>query len=327
MFAGIERKEDLWYHKRVELADRKSRAKSCAATGSRNEGKVRAFMGEKRGKIIPMKKSKKVIRLEDRGRERKLVKGAWFFGILAALCLAYCAGIGLFLGYGTYFFLIWGVMGAGFGIIALLCAKPAIRRRIPAVLIKSFWVCFGIGVAIFVLVEGLILSRCSAKGTEGADYVIVLGAQWKTSGPSKVLKYRLDEAAYYLRRNPDAKVIVSGGKGPGEPISEAEGMAGYLEHAGVDREKILVENTSVNTYENLRNSALFLDKNEDSVVIITNNFHVFRAERLARGQGYKKVTGVAAASYPPMQIHNLLREFCGVMKDFLMGNLVYWERE
>ena len=216
-------------------------------------------MGEKRGKIIPMKKSKKVIRLEDRGRERKLVKGAWFFGILAALCLAYCAGIGLFLGYGTYFFLIWGVMGAGFGIIALLCAKPAIRRRIPAVLIKSFWVCFGIGVAIFVLVEGLILSRCSAKGTEGADYVIVLGAQWKNSGPSKVLKYRLDEAAYYLRRNPGAKVIVSGGKGPGEPISEAEGMAGYLEHAGVDREKILVENGKVTGVRTRRGDEIHCD--------------------------------------------------------------------
>lgn len=292
-----------------------------------NFGKVLTVMGKRKEKIIPIEKQKKVIRLEDRGRERKLTRGAWFFGILAVLCMAYLVLIWLFLGYGTYFFLIWGVMGAVFGLIALLCAKPALRRKIPAALIRLFWICFCIGAAVFLLVEGLILSRCHAKGAGGADYVIVLGAQWKSGGPSKVLQYRLDATLRYLQWNPDTKVIVSGGQGAGEPISEAEGMAEYLIRAGIAPERIQQENTSRNTYENLKNSALLLDKKEDTVVIITNNFHVFRAEKLARGQGYAKATGQAADSYPPMQVHNLLREFFGVMKDFLMGNLVDWEKE
>lgn len=277
-------------------------------------------------KIIPIEKSKKVIWLDDRGRERKLIGHAIAFTILAVLCLGYCAGIGLFMGYGTYFFLIWGLMGAGFGMIALFCAKPAWRRKIPLFLRRLFWVLFGIGLVIFLSVEGLILTRCHAEGAPGADYLIVLGAQWKTSGPSKVLQYRLDKAVEYLKVNPDAKVIVSGGQGPGEPIAEAEGMARYLANAGIAGERIFEENTSVNTYENLRNSTVYLDKARDSVVIVTNNFHVFRAEKLAYGQGYQKATGLAADSYPPMQVHNLLREFFGVVKDFLMGNLVYWEQ-
>lgn len=283
-------------------------------------------MGKRGGKVIPAERQKKVIRLEDRGRERKLVGAAWTFGILAVLCVAYCVGIGLFIGYGTYFFLIWGVMGAVFGLISLLCAKPALRRRIPLSLMRLFWTCFGIGLAILLAVEGMILSRCQARGAGAADYVIVLGAQWKTSGPSKVLQYRLDETLEYLQWNPDTMVIVSGGQGPGEPIAEAEGMASYLIRAGIAPERILQENTSQNTYENLKNSALFLDKKEDTVVIVTNNFHVFRAERLARGLGYAKATGQAADSYPPMQIHNLFREFFGVVKDFFMGNMIYWER-
>lgn len=248
------------------------------------------------------------------------------FGILAALCILYCAGIWMFMGYGTYFFLIWGVMGCFFAAIAFLAAKPAWRRKFPLWLLRLFWVLFGIGVAILLFVEGLIYSRCHAEGMVGADYLIVLGAQWRASGPSKVLKYRLDKAVEYLKENPETMVIVSGGQGAGEPISEAEGMAGYLQQAGIAAERILEEDTSVNTYENLRNSAAFLDKKENTVVIITNNFHVFRAEKLAKGQGYQKAVGLAADSYPPMQVHNLFREFIGVLKDFLMGNLVYWER-
>ena len=282
-------------------------------------------IGKKR--VKPAGKGGKVIRLGDRGRERKLVYGAWAFGILAVLCVLYCLGIGLFMGYGTYFFLIWGVMGAGFGMISLLCGKPALRRKIPAPLIRLFWVCFVIGIVIFLLTEGLILSRTMAIGVEKADYAIVLGAQWRNSGPSKVLQYRLDKAVTYLKCNPDTKVIVSGGQGAGEPITEAEGMAAYLEKAGIAKDRILLEDRSTNTYENLRNSAQLLDKKENTVVIITNNFHVFRAERLAKGLGYAKAHGLAAASYPPMQVHNMFREFFGVVKDFLLGNLFYWERE
>lgn len=282
-------------------------------------------MGKKKSNLIPIEKHKKVIRLEDRGRERVLKRGAVFFGILAVVCVLYCAGIGLYMGYGTKFFLIWGVMGIAFGGIALLCGKPAWRRKIPMPLIRLFWICFGIGLAVLILVEGLIISRCGAKANNGADYVIVLGAQWKTNGPSMVLKYRLDKALEYLQINPDAKVIVSGGRGSNEPISEAEGMYGYLVEHGIAKERILKEDTSTNTFENLRNSGALLDKAQDEVVIVTNDFHVFRAERLAKAQGFQKVQGLAANSYPPMQVHNLFREFFGVVKDFLMGNLVYWE--
>ena len=279
----------------------------------------------KRNDLVPFEKHKRVIRLEDRGRERELKFGAFFFGVLAFFCVLYCVGIGLVIGYGTKFFLIWGLLGVGFGGISFLCAKPAVRRKIPAVLIRLFWICFCVGLAVFLLVEGLVLSRCSAQGMEGADYVIVLGAQWKTSGPSRVLQYRLDKALEYWRRNPDVKVIVSGGQGPNEPIAEADGMFSYLTQAGIPAEQILVENQSTNTYENLRNSAALLDKEQARVVIVTNNFHVFRAEKIAGAQGYRNVSGLAAPSYAPMQLNNLLREFFGVTKDFLMGNLMSWD--
>lgn len=285
------------------------------------------MFGRKEKHLIPKEKHKNVIRLEDRGKERELKFGKILFAILAVVFILYCAGIGLFMGYGTRFFLIWGVMGVGCAVLSALCGIPAWRRKIPPFLIRLFWICFAIGMALLIFVEGLVLSRCNAKGADNADYLIVLGAQWRTTGPSKVLKYRLDRAVRYLRLNPDTKVIVSGGQGFNEPISEAQGMYDYLVAAGVRSERILMEDRSTNTYENLKFCGEMLDKAEDTVVIVTNNFHVFRAEKLAKAGGYKKVSGLAAQSYPPMQVHNLFREFFGVTKDFLMGNLVYWERE
>ena len=82
------------------------------------------------------------------------------------------------------------------------------------------------------IIEGMIVSQFHATAQEGADYVIILGAQWKTSGPSYVLQKRLDKAIEYLNANPETKVIVSGGQGYNEPISEAEGMQGYLKPPG-----------------------------------------------------------------------------------------------
>lgn len=281
----------------------------------------------KKKNLIPLEKYKRVIHVEDRGRERELKAGKLLFGIVGILCLLYCLGIRLFMGFGTSFYLIWAVMGLGCEVVAFLCAKPAIRRKIPLWILRLFWVCFGTGLALLLMVEGLVLSRCGAKADNGADYVIVLGAQWRSSGPSRVLKYRLDAAKEYLVNNPETKVIVSGGQGANEPIAEADGMRDWLLAAGIEKDRILVENTSVNTYENLRNCASLIDKETAQVVIVTNDFHVFRAEKLAQAQGYQKVQGLAADSYAPMQVHNLFREFFGVTKDFIMGNLVYWERE
>lgn len=284
-------------------------------------------MAKKKKKTAPMKLHKNVIHLEDRGRERVLKRGAIWFGILGFLCVLYCACIGLFFGYGTKFFLIWGVIGVVFGGISLLCAKPALRRKIPLWLMRAFWICFALALGIFVFVEALILSRENANAKDGADVLIVLGAQWKPTGPSVVLRYRLEKAVHYLKVNRETKVIVSGGQGANEPIPEAEGMYSYLVEHGIDGSRILKEDRSTNTHENLKFSAELFDKKNDSVVIVTNGFHVFRAEKLAAGQGYANVQGLAADSFLPMEAHNLLREFFGVVKDFFMGNLVYWERD
>ena len=271
--------------------------------------------------LIPFEKSHKVIRLEQRGNKiNKYTIRSCLFGLSGTACILYCGGIAL-VGFGTYFFLIWGGMGIVFLCLSAVLGNRKLMNAIPKWIKNTCAVIFWLGLLLFCVIEWLILAQYNAAGKPGADFCIVLGAQWKSSGPSEVLRRRLDKAAAYLAVNPDTKVIVSGGQGSNEAISEAAGMWEYLINAGIDESRIILEDKSSNTYENLVFSSAFLDKTNDSVVIVTNNFHVFRTLAIARKQGYCNAEGLAAGSVPGMAPNNLLREFLGVIKDFMLTNL------
>lgn len=105
--------------------------------------------------------------------------------------------------------------------------------------------------------EGCIISGFSKNTDKELDYIVVLGAQLKTTGPSRVLQYRLDTAYEYLTAHPDTKVIVSGGQGSNEPASEAQGMCDYLVKRGIEPDRIILEDKSVNTEQNIRFSKDF----------------------------------------------------------------------
>lgn len=278
-------------------------------------------MQRKKNRLVPFEKSKKVIYLERRGRmQRGIPFGAVFFWILGICCILYCVGVAV-VGFGTYFFLIWGVLGAGALLVGTFLADRERVRRLPGWLRAAAVTVFLAGTVLFCAVEGMIFSQYHAKPRLGADYIIILGAQWKAQGPSEVLRRRLDSAVEYLRENPDTIVIVSGGQGNNEPISEAAGMRQYLMDAGIGAEKILMEDQSTDTAENLAFSSLLLDETNDRVVIVTNNFHMFRALKIAEKQGYANAEGLSASAVAGLAPNNLLREFLGVVKDFLMGNL------
>lgn len=272
--------------------------------------------------LIPLEKSKKVIYLDRRGAEKKHISVAVVsFGVLGIVCLTYFGYQLFFVSTGSNFYMVWGIMAAGCGVLSFFLAHRTWVEKIPKALRRIVQLLFGLCVALFIVVEGLIISQFNAAPAGGADVCIILGAQMKTSGPSDVLQRRLDKALEYLRENADTVVVVSGGQGSNEPVSEAQGMRDYLIAKGIAEERILMEDASTNTWENLDYSARLIDKSGDSVVIVTNNFHVFRAISIAKKQGYSAVQGMAASTHRGNLLNNLLREFMGVVKDFLAGNI------
>jgi uncharacterized SAM-binding protein YcdF (DUF218 family) len=225
---------------------------------------------------------------------------------------------------GTFFFLIWEVFGLGCLALAIL-HHLGVLGRLPLALRVTGIAIIGVGLIVLGILLALITHEFHAEGESDLDYIIVLGAQMRQSGPSIILKERLDTAATYLQENPDTRCIVSGGQGYNEPCSEAQGMYEYLVSCGIDGDRILLEDQSTNTLENIRFSKSILDADCNgeykNVGILTNNFHVYRATHIARKQGLHDVCGIAAPSHPLYLPNNTLRECIGVLKDTLVGNM------
>jgi uncharacterized SAM-binding protein YcdF (DUF218 family) len=165
--------------------------------------------------------------------------------------------------------------------------------------------------------------------TGGADFVVVLGAGLRPDGGvTPLLASRLDRArevwAALDRRAGDVKprLIVSGGKGDDERVSEAAAMAAYLTARGVPADRLLLEDKSRNTEENLLFSKAIIDEARPGarVTIVTSDFHAFRAALLARRLGIRgQVAGARVAGY--YRPSAVLREFAAVFFRYRVINL------
>ena len=172
---------------------------------------------------------------------------------------------------------------------------------------------------LFAVTEAGILTGMIPEKNRKADQIIILGAQVRGRYITNSLRRRLDAALSYLEKYPDTKVIVSGGQGNGEDISEAEAMAGYLAANGVDPRQIICEDQSTSTKENLRFSRKYLDPENTVTGIVTNDFHMFRAALIARREGYRKILRIPASSNPVFQLNYLVREFFAVLSLMIPG--------
>lgn len=156
----------------------------------------------------------------------------------------------------------------------------------------------------------------------GREAVIVLGAGLKGDRVTKTLSLRLDQALEYHAQNPSAVIVVSGGQGPDEWISEAAAMKGYLMARGVDEQQIIAEDKSTSTKENFDFSRKLLDAHfagkPYKIVYVTNDFHLMRAGFYAKKAGYEDAQGLAAPSLWYMLPNYYTREYLAVMKYFAL---------
>lgn len=166
---------------------------------------------------------------------------------------------------------------------------------------------------ILLTVGGRILSCIGQTCDREVDFLLILGAQVRGRRITQSLQRRLDSGYAYLADCPNTKVIVSGGQGKGEEVSEAQAMAEYLIHRGVEPERIVKEDQSTSTWENLCFSAVHLTDSYTAVAIVTNDFHLYRALFLAKRAGYKRVFGIAASSNKILFLNYLVREILAVV--------------
>ena len=144
------------------------------------------------------------------------------------------------------------------------------------------------------------------------DYIIVLGAGIKGEQVTPLLASRIDKGIEILKKNPKALIIMSGGQGKGEDIPEGEAMARYAINKGIDESKILIENKSTNTKENLLFSSKLMTKESPRVGLVTTSYHVFRALILAKDLGIRCISFGSVTKWY-FTLNALIREFIGYL--------------
>lgn len=149
------------------------------------------------------------------------------------------------------------------------------------------------------------------------EYAVVLGAKVNGKTPSLSLQYRLEAALQYSRQYPDVKLILSGGKGPGEDISEAEAMKRWLTGHGLEADRIIVEDQSTTTYENILFSKELLPPSVKGISIITSDYHLARARNIAQRLGLDS-DAVEATTPKIVQWKLTTRERLALLKDALL---------
>lgn len=234
--------------------------------------------------------------------------------ISGILCFVYFVSIVCYTGLSEWFMWIWVVAGAGFLMQWRLLQYGRMHpESLVPLMTKVIFLLMLVVLLLIIWFGSKVISGMTAKPQENLDYVIVLGARVRDDQPTRALRKRLDRAMEYAKENPDTILILSGGQGPDEGISEAQCMYNYMEAKGMDTSRILLEDQSTSTEENMRFSSVFLEKEKDRIGIVSNNFHIYRALLLAQSEGYQRICGIPASSDVWMQPHYILREICALI--------------
>lgn len=209
-------------------------------------------------------------------------------------------------------------------IILFLLRNKKPWKKLPFAVKTGFFTACGILFVIFGINLYQICTPRLADGNEKPEYVIVLGGGiTKNAELTDSVKQRIFLAADYLKSHPEAIAVVTGGTGPFSPCAESVVLKKELVNLGIESERILEEDQAKDTIDNFEFSAKLLARHknlpvekilESPVTVITNDFHIARAERLAARMGFKDVYGKAATT-PPVFVPNAYgRELCCYIK-------------
>ena len=188
------------------------------------------------------------------------------------------------------------------------------------------------GAVAFGALEAYISLHSRDKAVGDPQVMVIFGCQMRRDGPSILLRDRLDTALAYWEEHPDMKIIVTGGKGDDEHISEAQGMYDYLTAHGVDGAQIFMEDKSRNTWQNINNTFALMEREGWSltgdVLLVSSGFHLARIEMLwnrvragiLRGEENNDQyisTLAAPVSHAPSRVQMFFREPLALVKSFL----------
>ena len=212
------------------------------------------------------------------------------------------------------------------GIIAFYEITRMLREKHPRpvkLLRRIFTTCLVIGLLVVGATEAVIIRYSFGTPEESVDYVVVLGAKIRDSGPSASLWDRIHGAYDYLAAHPDVTAVLSGGQGADEPIPEAQAMYDELVKLGIDENRLWMEDQATSTWENLNFSLDLIEAKTgvrpETLGVISSEYHLFRSSLFAKKCGVDFVGIPAKTTQPGQKINHFMREVAGVWHFLILG--------
>lgn len=219
-------------------------------------------------------------------------------------------------------------MGLAFVMVAWRWVPLETRLQRSALLQKIWrwgWVAFGLWLISLVMFCAALwhVARDPALVNGAPQALVVLGSGTPGGKPSRLLQARLDLALAQATRYPDAHVLISGGMDFTESRAEAQIMGDYLRQHGLPAARIVQEERSTSTHENLIFSAALLRQlgvgADAPIRVITSDFHTLRTRWIAQRAGYAAVSTVGAPTPLYVRYNAWLREYFAFFSGWLLG--------
>ena len=225
----------------------------------------------------------------------------------------------------------------GYSFSALVCVllialilfytlMPLVGQKFPRfakTLTQFCTICLVIGLLVVGVTEALIIKASFGDPKEQVEYMVVLGAKVRESGPSVSLWDRIHGAADYLEAHPDTIAIVSGGQGADEPMTEAKAMYDELIALGIDPDRVWLEENATSTWENITFSLDLIEEKTglrpEKIGVLSSEYHLFRASLLAEKCNVDFVGIPARTSRFSQKVNHFMREVAGVWHYILLG--------
>ncbi|MGN1031169.1 MAG: YdcF family protein [Butyricicoccaceae bacterium] len=183
---------------------------------------------------------------------------------------------------------------------------------------------FGLWLVSLIAVQWLIWSNGlrADESAQDADYLLVLGAGIDGDQPGKTLACRLETARQMLEANPDQLAVLCGGQGFDEIVPESTVMKNWLIAHGISPDRLIEENRSRNTVQNIQNAKALMDERSPAgyrTAVLTSNFHLFRAKHLMERAGLDACGVPAPMPNAAYTVIFSFREYFSLIKQFICG--------
>ncbi len=184
--------------------------------------------------------------------------------------------------------------------------------------LKILGVVIGLGLLYVVFTFGQVWWTSRHHTTASAGAIVVMGAAQWNGKPSPVLKGRLDHAVELYKAGRAPMIIVTGGKQPGDRVTQGFAGYDYLKAQGVPESDIKVEVEGRNSYEELSASAVIVRqaKAGPDVLLISDPYHSLRISQIAEEVGLRPHVSPANT---PSPLRSLLRETVAVSIGRVIG--------